>query len=63
LLEYNWMIPTSGVELEAALGYLEDCLDQRQEMAADIKRGMREVDNLLGVYRAELRRIFEAATA
>ncbi len=63
LLEYNWMIPTSGVELEAALGYLEDCLDQRQEMAADIKGGMREVDNLLGVYRAELRRIFEAATA
>ncbi|WP_312162820.1 polysaccharide pyruvyl transferase family protein [Phenylobacterium sp.] len=63
LLAYKWMIPTSGVDLEGALRYLEDCLDRRQELAADIANGMREVDDLLGVYRAELRRIFASAVA
>ena len=57
------MIPTSGIDVEEALGYLEDCLDRRKELAADIVAGMREVDDLLGVYRAELRRTFEAAAA
>lgn len=63
LLAYKWMIPTSGIDVEEALGYLEDCLDRRKELAADIVAGMREVDDLLGVYRAELRRTFEAAAA
>lgn len=63
LLAYKWMIPTSGVDLEEALRYLEDCLDRRQELAADIASGMREVDDLLGVYRAELRRTFVSAAA
>lgn len=61
LLAYKWMIPTSGVDIEGALRYLEDCLDRRQELASDIADGMREVDDLLGVYRAELRRVFVSA--
>lgn len=61
LLAYKWMIPTSGVDIEGALRYLEDCLDRRQELASDIADGMREVDDLLGVYRAELRRVFVLA--
>lgn len=63
LLAYKWMIPTSGVDLEGALRYLEDCLDRRQELASDIANGMREVDDLLGVYRAELRRTFVSAAS
>ena len=63
LLGYKWMIPTSGVDADGALEYLEDCLERRQELAADIVAGMHEVDYLLGVYRAELRRTFEAAAA
>lgn len=58
LLAYKWMIPTTGFDVDMALNYLGDCLERRQELSADIAKGMHEVDDLLGVYRAELRRTF-----
>jgi polysaccharide pyruvyl transferase WcaK-like protein len=64
MLDYDWLVPVTGLGTEAALAYLNDCLERRAEMAADIAEGMKNVKALLDVYRDELRRFLtEAASA
>jgi colanic acid/amylovoran biosynthesis protein len=63
LLDYTWMVPVSGMGMEAALTYLDERLAGRQQLAADEARGMSKVQGLLDVYRAELATVMSEAMA
>lgn len=62
MLDYKWMVPVRGTDTEAALAFLHDCLQRRNELAQDARRGLAKVDALLDVYRAELRRLLLRVT-
>ena len=62
LLDYPWMVPVTGMDEDAALAFLEDCLERRAELAKAEAEGMKVAATLLDAYRAELRRLFAAAT-
>jgi polysaccharide pyruvyl transferase WcaK-like protein len=61
LLNYPWMVPVKGADTEQGLAYLLDAVSRREALAADIARGMAEVETLLDAYRAELRGFLAAA--
>ena len=63
LLDYEWMIPATGMPTDAALVYLTNCLENLDEMSRDITAGLAKVEILLEGYRERLRRLFSAAAA
>jgi colanic acid/amylovoran biosynthesis protein len=58
MLDYPWLVPVSGLDTAAALDYLNDCLDRRQDLARDARRGLAKVEALLNAYRTELVSLF-----
>jgi polysaccharide pyruvyl transferase WcaK-like protein len=58
LLGYSWMLPVRGSNTDAALAYLLEALNNRDELSRDIHQGMSKVGDLLDVYRAQLRLLF-----
>ncbi len=63
MLDYKWLVPVSGFDGEAVHAFLLDCFDRRATLARDAARGMGKVDELLEVYRGELRRFFSLPEA
>jgi colanic acid/amylovoran biosynthesis protein len=63
MLGYNWLLPVTGYDEDGALAYLNDCLDRRDELAADEARGMANVEALLSAYRDELASFLSDAMA
>jgi polysaccharide pyruvyl transferase WcaK-like protein len=63
MLDYPWMVPVRGADTDQALAYLEDCVERRSELAADVRRGMERVDAYLDAYRAELRTFLGSVAA
>ncbi|MDP3491519.1 MAG: polysaccharide pyruvyl transferase family protein [Hyphomonadaceae bacterium] len=57
MLDYKWMVPVAGTDTEAAVSFIHDCLERRDALAADSRRGLMRVEALLEVYRDELRRV------
>ena len=57
MLNYKWIVPVAGMDVESALAFIHDCLEQRAVLAADSRRGLTKVKALLDVYRDELRRV------
>lgn len=62
MLGYKWLVPVGGVLDDEAYAFILDCIDRRAELADDAADGMRKVDALLDVYRAELRKFFSTAS-
>lgn len=60
MLGYNWMVPVTGTDTDAAVNFLHDCLQRRAELAKDIEIGMTKVGALLEAYRTELRALFSS---
>lgn len=60
MLGYPHQVPVKGMTTEQALAYLLDRLDKRAELAEAVARGNVRVASALGVYDAELRRMFTA---
>lgn len=54
LLEYNFTLPVSGYDDEAALSYLVDCFERRSDMEGAVRASMARVDGLLANYREVL---------
>ena len=61
LLNYNWLIPVSGVNEQKALELLADSLGQRDALRAETVRGMAQVRDLLAVYKRELSQLMTDA--
>lgn len=57
MLDYKWLVPVTGFDTETALSFIKDCLEERDVLAADSRRGLLKVEALLEVYREELRRV------
>jgi polysaccharide pyruvyl transferase WcaK-like protein len=57
-LGYNWMVSPQGMGTEAAVAYILDALDRREELARDIAKGMPTVSGLLDIYRNEVKQLF-----
>ena len=55
LLGYRHSIPVTGIAIDDALRTINDAIDRRDAMAAEIAVGMTRVDALLDTYRAVLR--------
>jgi len=62
LLDYPWMVPATGLNTDEALDFLKARLEGRNELAADVAKGMAKVETLLDGYRDELRRLFEGVS-
>jgi colanic acid/amylovoran biosynthesis protein len=60
LLGYAHGVPVTGLDADSAIARVLDALDRRDALAADIARGMTEVDALLENYRALLRTTLKA---
>lgn len=60
LLDYSWMVPVTGMSTDAALAFVLDAFERRAELARNEAEGMRKVDDLLEVYRNELRALFKS---
>lgn len=60
-LAYPWLVNAKGMTTEAALAYILDAFDRRDELAADIARGMPVVEAGLEAYVAELADLFAKA--
>jgi polysaccharide pyruvyl transferase WcaK-like protein len=58
MLEYPWIVPVRGLDTAESSRRILDCLDRREELAADVAKGRAKADALLEVYCAELRRFF-----
>lgn len=54
LLDYSWIVPVQGLDDDAALAFINDCLARRGTLVADTARGMAKVSDLLAVYKREL---------
>ncbi len=63
MLDYKWMVPVTGMDTSSALGFIKQCLERRDVLAADANRGLAQVDALLDVYRNELRKLFRELRA
>ncbi len=61
MLGYDHMVPVQGMAEEGALAFIHTSLERRDELAADLARGMGQVNGLLDAYRAELRSLFAAS--
>lgn len=60
-LGYSWLVPTNGMNTDAALRFILDCLDKRDTLRRDSAKGMELVSGYLDVYRAELAKLYKAA--
>lgn len=60
-LGYDFMLPVKGVDTDAALAFLMESLERRDEMRVAIGRGMDRIEALLDAYREELRVQFAVA--
>jgi len=58
VLEYDHLVPVTGMDADAALAFTLDRLDRRDALSADIARGQAKVSGLLGLYRRELAQLF-----
>lgn len=54
-LGYDFLLPVKGLGTDAALAFLIESLDRRDEMRGAIGRGMEKIEALLDTYRGELR--------
>lgn len=57
MLDYKWMVPVTGSDTETALSLIHACLENREVLAADSRRGLMKVEALLEVYKDELRSV------
>lgn len=60
LLRYPHLIGVSGTSTDMAIEYVKDRLAQRAAMAQDCATGMAQVEELLSVYKLELRKLFSS---
>lgn len=58
MVGYRHVLPTSGIDQEAALATILMAIDNAPALRRDIDTGMHEVETLLDAYRTELRRLF-----
>jgi polysaccharide pyruvyl transferase WcaK-like protein len=58
VLGYPHQVPVSGLSTDEAYAFLLARFEARQELAGEVREGMRVVDGLLDAYDAELRRLF-----
>ncbi len=63
LVGYPWRVPVSGRSTDEALAYLEEALERRSELAADVAAGMARVAPLIDAYTAELQSFFAGVMA
>jgi colanic acid/amylovoran biosynthesis protein len=63
MLGYEWLTPVNGMNEEQAISFLLSCLAQRDDLQRATRKGMEQVDRLLEVYRAELRKVFLSAAS
>jgi polysaccharide pyruvyl transferase WcaK-like protein len=63
LLDYPWLVPVKGVDEAGALAYVLDALERRDELSAEIRKGLGKVDGLLEVYRSGLVALFQDVAA
>lgn len=63
VLGYRHQVPVKGMSTDAALAYLLDRFDAREDLARDVAAGNVKVAAALDAYDAELRRFFAAALA
>lgn len=61
MVDYPHVLPVSGLDSAQAVATVLAAIDDRATLAGDIATGMRRVETLLDVYRAELRRLFALA--
>lgn len=61
LLEYDMMVPVTGIDEAGAIALVERALSERAALSAQQASGMRKVEALLDVYRRELRTLFAKA--
>lgn len=60
-LGYEFLLPVKGLGTDAALAFLMESLERRDEMRVAIGRGMDRIEALLDAYREELRVQFAVA--
>ena len=63
MVEYPHVLPVTGLDQAQALATIRTAIDGRAALADNITIGMRRVEELLDVYRAELRRLFALVRA
>lgn len=61
LLGYDHVLPVKGIGEEAAVEFVLNGIDKRNELGAAAAHGMKKVDALLDVYRAALEDVFVQA--
>lgn len=61
LLDYDHVLPVSGLDEDGALALVRLAIEKRDDLAADAVRGMTTVQGLLDIYREALRRLFRKA--
>jgi len=57
LLDYSWLVPVKGLDEDEALALIEECLERRAALSAEVVRGMAKVSDLLAAYKDELARL------
>lgn len=62
LLDYDWILPETGMDTDQALAFLHEGLERRAELAADVQAGLAKVEAYTEVYRAELRSLFRTVS-
>jgi polysaccharide pyruvyl transferase WcaK-like protein len=60
-LGYSWLVPTNGMNTDAAHAFVLECLNKRDVLRQDSGKGMALVAGYLDAYRAELANFYEAA--
>lgn len=61
LLEYPWLVPVSGLNVDQAVNLVVEAIERREQLCADRDAGMARVASLLDAYREELRSLFGVA--
>lgn len=59
VLGYPHIVPVSGLSTDEAVKFTLSRLDDREALRAEIVEGSKRIEARLGLYRAELRRLFE----
>jgi len=58
MLGYKWLTPVQGLDVDGAVNFVLEGLDKRAELAADLAKGMKTVQQRLDVYRGALHNLF-----
>jgi polysaccharide pyruvyl transferase WcaK-like protein len=58
VLDYDHLVPVTGMDTDRALAFTLDCLDRRAALKAEIEQGNAKVFGLLGAYERELEALF-----